>query len=80
MPEVVDHGISGILVETLEDAVTTMPDLLSLDRRRVRASFEERFSASRMARDYVSAYRQLVGSPAQLGNRAPSRNLPGAIH
>ncbi len=80
MPEVVDHGVSGILVETMEDAVTTMPDLLSLDRRRVRATFEERFSASRMAQDYVAAYRQLVGSPTETRNRAADGNPLGAIH
>lgn len=80
MPEVVDHGVSGILVETMEDAVTTMPDLLSLDRRRVRATFEERFSASRMAQDYVAAYRQLVGSSTETRNRAADGNLLGAIH
>jgi glycosyltransferase involved in cell wall biosynthesis len=80
MPEVVDHGVNGILVESMEDAVTTMPDLLSLDRRRVRATFEERFSASRMARDYVTAYQQLIGTPTETRDRADGRNLLGAIH
>lgn len=80
MPEVIDHGVTGILVESIEDAVATMPDLLSLDRRRVRATFEARFSASRMARDYVTAYQQLLGAPSDTRQRAPNRDLLGAIH
>lgn len=80
MPEVVDHGVTGILVESMEDAIATMPELLSLDRRRVRTTFEERFSASRMARDYVAAYRQLLDLPAETTSRTSDRNLLGAIH
>jgi len=56
MPEIVDYGVTGFVVETIEDAVATMPALLQLDRRRIRAVFERRFSADRMARDYVEAY------------------------
>lgn len=60
MPEIVDHGVTGAIVETIEDAVAAMPALLQLDRRRVRAVFERRFSAERMARDYVDAYARLI--------------------
>ena len=59
MPEIVDYGITGFVVETIEDAVATMPALLQLDRRRIRTVFERRFSADRMARDYVAAYSRL---------------------
>ncbi len=61
MPEIIDHGVTGFLVESIEDAVASVPDLLGLDRRRVRESFETRFSATRMARDYVAAYAHLIG-------------------
>jgi glycosyltransferase involved in cell wall biosynthesis len=60
MPEIVDHGVTGFVVETIEDAVASMPALLQLDRRRVRAVFERRFSARRMAQDYAAAYAELV--------------------
>lgn len=60
MPEIVDHGVTGAIVETIEDAVAAMPSLLQLDRRRVRTVFERRFSAERMARDYVDAYARLI--------------------
>lgn len=62
MPEIVDHGVTGFVVETIEDAVATMPALLQLDRRRIRGVFEKRFSADRMAGDYVAAYSRLTGS------------------
>ncbi|MBZ9810610.1 glycosyltransferase family 4 protein [Mesorhizobium sp. BR1-1-9] len=60
MPEIIDHGVTGFVVETIEDAVATMPALLQLDRRRIRAVFEGRFSADRMARDYVATYSQAI--------------------
>lgn len=61
MPEIVDPGVTGAIVESVEDAVASIPDLLSLDRRAVRQTFERRFSAQRMARDYVAAYARLLG-------------------
>ncbi|TPK17588.1 glycosyltransferase family 4 protein [Mesorhizobium sp. B2-5-7] len=60
MPEIIDHGVTGFVVETIEDAVASMPALLQLDRRRIRTAFERRFSADRMARDYVEAYSRLT--------------------
>ncbi|MER8846180.1 MULTISPECIES: glycosyltransferase family 4 protein [Mesorhizobium] len=60
MPEIIDHGVTGFVVETIEDAVASMPALLQLDRRRIRTAFERRFSANRMARDYVEAYSRLT--------------------
>ncbi|TGQ72722.1 MAG: glycosyltransferase family 4 protein [Mesorhizobium sp.] len=60
MPEIIDHGVTGFVVETTEDAVATMPALLQLDRRQIRAVFERRFTADRMARDYVAAYSRAI--------------------
>jgi len=65
MPEIVDPGITGFLAESIEDAVASVPDLLALDRRKVRRTFETRFSATRMARDYVAAYARLLGTGAE---------------
>jgi len=66
LPEIVDHGQSGFVVETIDAAVAAMPALLRLDRRRVRAVFEQRFSATRMAGDYVAAYRQLLSGDQRI--------------
>jgi hypothetical protein len=49
----------------VDGAVAAVPDLLRLDRRNVRAVFEKRFSARRMAGDYLAAYARLVGVPTQ---------------
>lgn len=65
MPEIVDHGVTGYIVDSIEDAVASVPGLLRLDRRKVRAVFEKRFSAGRMARDYVAAYARLIGAPSE---------------
>ena len=60
VPEIIDHGVTGLIVRSVEEAVAAMPRLLSLDRKAVRRRFEERFSATRMARDYVSVYEALL--------------------
>ena len=59
VPEIVDPGVTGLVVESVEAAVEALGAAARLDRARVRARFEERFSASRMARDYLAAYRAL---------------------
>ena len=62
VPEVVDQGITGFIVEDLHQAVRDVPLALELDRRRCREQFERRFSATRLARDYLAIYRSLGGS------------------
>jgi hypothetical protein len=47
----------------MEEAVKMLPQVLALDRRAVRRRFEERFTATRMAKDYVQAYRSLLKRP-----------------
>ena len=59
VPEIVDHGVSGLVVDSMEAAVAAVPLVLGLDRAGVRQRFEERFSAARMARDYLAVYRRL---------------------
>src|SRR5215212_1386791 len=60
VPEIVDEGITGIIVDTMDEAVRLLPRVIALDRRAVRRRFEERFSADRMAKDYLAAYRSLL--------------------
>ena len=64
VPEIVDEGVTGYIVDTPEEAIEVLPDVLSLDRRAVRQRFEERFSAERMARDYLKVYHSLLRTPA----------------
>ncbi|UVK37028.1 glycosyltransferase family 4 protein [Mesorhizobium sp. AR10] len=65
LPEIIDQGVTGFVVDSIDDAVASVPNLLRLDRRKVRAVFEKRFSAARMARDYVAAYERLIGVSAE---------------
>ncbi|MES0035508.1 glycosyltransferase family 4 protein [Mesorhizobium sp. M0046] len=65
LPEIIDHGVTGFLVDSVDAAVASIPELLRLDRRQVRAVFENRFSATRMAHDYVAAYTRLIGAPGE---------------
>jgi glycosyltransferase involved in cell wall biosynthesis len=62
VPEVIDNGISGILVDSVSEAAENIKLALRLDRHKVRAVFEKRFTAERMARDYLEIYRNLPGS------------------
>jgi glycosyltransferase involved in cell wall biosynthesis len=58
--EVVEPGLTGEIVDTVEEAILALPRVLSLDRRKVRRHFEHRFSAKRMAEDYVNVYGALL--------------------
>jgi glycosyltransferase involved in cell wall biosynthesis len=64
--EVIEPGVTGIVVDGMEAAHAALPDVLKLDRKRVRAEFERRFSAERMARDYVELYENLIRPTAPL--------------
>jgi glycosyltransferase involved in cell wall biosynthesis len=58
--EVVEEGLTGHIVDSIEEATVTLPRVMTLDRRVVRQRFEERFTATRMANDYVRVYNSLL--------------------
>lgn len=60
VPEVITHGVSGFIVDDIDGAVDAVRRLDELDRAQVRQAFEERFTAGRMARDYLRLYEGLV--------------------
>jgi glycosyltransferase involved in cell wall biosynthesis len=62
VPEIIDEGITGAIVETVEEAIAALPRVMALDRKKVRQQFEQRFSATRMAQDYVGVYCSLLES------------------
>lgn len=62
-PEVVEQGVTGFLVESLEAATAAVGAAARLDRAAVRAGFERRFRIERVAADYLRVYRQLSGAP-----------------
>ncbi len=61
VPEVLTDGVTGFIVEDLEQAVQAVGRVAELSRQTCRRVFEERFSALRMARDYLDVYRRLTG-------------------
>ena len=77
VPEIIDPGVTGLIVDSMDEAIWVMPQVLALDRRAVRQKFEQRFSASRMAKDYVQVYRSLIKQQALPERDAPvSRRQP----
>jgi glycosyltransferase involved in cell wall biosynthesis len=60
VPEIVEDGVTGFIVDSEEEALAALRRLGELDRRRVRAAFERRFTARRMAQDYVRLYEGLL--------------------
>jgi glycosyltransferase involved in cell wall biosynthesis len=58
VPEVVEDRLTGIIVEDVDQAVAAVPTALALDRLAIRRRFEQRFSARRMAEDYIRLYKR----------------------
>ena len=74
VPEVVEHGLTGFIVDSEVAAAAIIDKQLShLSRDRIRTRFEERFTARRMAGDYVEIYRQLIA-----GTKRPLRTVNGS--
>ena len=63
VPEIVEDGVTGAIVDTVDEAIAALPHVIALDRQKVRRRFEQRFSATRMAKEYVGVYRSLIASP-----------------
>src|ERR1019366_9158593 len=60
VPEIIDDGLTGFVVEDETSAVAAVDRLSGLSRPAVRKQFEARFTARRMALDYLAAYRSLM--------------------
>ncbi|NRO95446.1 glycosyltransferase [Paraburkholderia sp. NMBU_R16] len=60
VPEVIDHAVTGYIVEDVQGAVAALQRLDELSREEIRAQFERRFTAQAMAREYVERYTTLI--------------------
>ncbi len=60
VPEIIQHGINGFIVRDADEAVRAVARIGRLSRRRCRQVFEERFSATRMATEYLALFEQLI--------------------
>jgi glycosyltransferase involved in cell wall biosynthesis len=70
VPEVIDDGLSGFIVHDEAMAIAAVDRLGELDRQTVRQTFDQRFTARRMAEDYLDLYEEL---------REPRRRLLRAV-
>jgi glycosyltransferase involved in cell wall biosynthesis len=64
VPEVIDHGLTGFIVPDEDAAVSAISRLGELDRTAIRRRFDQRFTARRMAEDYVDVYEELIEGAA----------------
>ena len=78
-PEVIDNGITGFLVDSVEEAVVAIEAASELDRAEVRATFERRFSIERVAGDYLRVYQALCSQrpPASEETGGDRAQMPG---
>ncbi|HEY3538899.1 MAG TPA: glycosyltransferase family 4 protein [Trinickia sp.] len=65
VPEVIDHAVTGYIVEDVQGAVAALQRLDELSREEIRAQFERRFTAQAMAREYVERYTALIEQRAR---------------
>jgi glycosyltransferase involved in cell wall biosynthesis len=79
VPEIIDDGLTGRIVATIDEATRALPEVIRLDRRGVRRRFEARFSAQRMATEYLEVYRSIARGarkiPFVLGDEALGPNV-----
>jgi glycosyltransferase involved in cell wall biosynthesis len=82
VPEIVEEGVSGFVVDTVEQATAAVRRIPNLDRAKVRNAFERRFTAERMTRGYLEIYRGLTtmhSKPVQARTADGRRNVPPPV-
>lgn len=75
VPEIIDDGVTGFIVDSLPQAVAAVARAEALDRKEIRRVFMRRFSVERMAEDYLSIYQRLLGIALR-----PEDRVATAIH
>jgi glycosyltransferase involved in cell wall biosynthesis len=76
VPEVIEHGVSGFIVEDIDEAVDAVRRVDEIDRAAVRRAFERRFTAEQMTKGYLKIYRKLIDDYRRPGKlrAAPAAN------
>jgi glycosyltransferase involved in cell wall biosynthesis len=60
VPEIIDSGVTGFMVDNIDEAANALGQIRHIDRKRCREAFEQRFSSTRMAADYINIYDRLI--------------------
>ena len=63
MPEIIEHGRTGFLIDTLADAENAIDQVAALDRRTISQEVGKRFSVDRMADEYLALYHRIIATP-----------------
>jgi len=61
VPEILDHGKTGFIVENEEQAIKAVQHISLIERLECRRMFEERFNSTRMAEEYLQIYQNMIG-------------------
>jgi glycosyltransferase involved in cell wall biosynthesis len=75
VPEIIEHGKNGFIVSSTGEALECLRQVPNLDRKKIRQSFEERFTAERMTKDYLAAFQRLINMPVI---NLPAHKLTGS--
>jgi len=82
VPEILAHGGTGFVVDTIDEAVKAVDDVAGLSRHACRQVFEERFDATLMARNYLKVYSRLIHKPVRqylISPRADSEDMQTTV-
>ncbi|HJU63574.1 MAG TPA: glycosyltransferase family 4 protein [Candidatus Binatia bacterium] len=72
VPEIIDDEVTGFIVESIEDSLRALEKVEHFDRSRCRSWFEKRYSAARMAADYVKIYERLIKTKVRARPKRPA--------
>jgi len=79
VPEVMENGVTGFIVEGLDDAAKSVSRVCDVSRARCRNTFERRFAASRMASDYIEIYKRLIETDMRKSRNGMLTSVPSLI-
>ncbi len=79
VPEVMEDGVTGFIVEGLDDAAKSVSRVCDVSRARCRNTFERRFAASRMASDYIEIYKRLIETDMRKSRNGMLTSVPSLI-
>lgn len=75
IPEIIEDGVTGFICDTLDEMVAKIDRLPLIKRQRCRESFQARFTAERMVKDYLAVYERMATVPARAHAFANGRSL-----
>ncbi len=79
VPEVIEEGMTGFVVDSIDAAVDAVKRVPEIDRRKCRASFDQRFVSGRMARDYLKAYERVRRQHRYLSRNGKSTGVDAVL-